>query len=157
MTDSIVVQEEQTVVSVRDSDNVPVTITNQTVGVSGGDDAVVVEQVEGSKVYIQDGDSRLVIEDKQQVIQPKFAEVIKINQIISGSEEEEMYKEEVDFVGEDLIYRGWAQPGSATSSGVWRIRRTRFVGADDDVIHDWADGNTNFDNVWDDRASLTYN
>ena len=68
-----------------------------------------------------------------------------------------MYKEEVDFVGSSLVYRGWAVPGSATSAPSWRIRRTRFIGAEGDVIHDWADGNASFDNIWDDRASLTYN
>jgi hypothetical protein len=61
---------------------------------------------------------------------------------------------EVDFVGTTTIYIGEAQPGTATSAASWRISRTVFTG--DDSTKLFADGNSNFDNIWDNRASLSY-
>jgi hypothetical protein len=76
---------------------------------------------------------------------------------IADELEEEMFAEQVDFVTNDLIYRGEAAPGTATSAALWRIRRLDIDNASKgDVATTWADGNANFDNVWDNRASLTY-
>jgi hypothetical protein len=69
--------------------------------------------------------------------------------------EEEVYASIVDFVDDATAYRGEAAPGSATSAAVWRIRKLTF-GPGDDVTITWADGNSSFDNVWDNRAALTY-
>ena len=52
-------------------------------------------------------------------------------------------------------YLGQAAPGTATSAASWRIQKLVF-GGDGDVTTTWADGNAYFDNVWDDRASLSY-
>jgi hypothetical protein len=54
-----------------------------------------------------------------------------------------------------VAYMGQATPGTATSAASWRIQKLVF-GGDGDVTTTWADGNASFDNVWDDRASLTY-
>lgn len=54
-----------------------------------------------------------------------------------------------------FAYFGKAQVGSATSAAVWQIQYLTF-GADGDVTVTWADGNANFDNIWDNRVSLTY-
>jgi ABC-type taurine transport system substrate-binding protein len=54
-----------------------------------------------------------------------------------------------------LAYLGQANPGSATSASVWRIQKLTF-GSGGDVSTAFADGNANFDNRWDDRASLSY-
>jgi hypothetical protein len=51
-------------------------------------------------------------------------------------------------------YIGEALPGSLFSVAAWRIKKVVEVGAD--VTITWADGNSDFDNVWDDRLSLTY-
>jgi hypothetical protein len=56
--------------------------------------------------------------------------------------------------GGGVSYLGEAPPGTATSAAKWRIRRITTVG--NDVTIEWADGNGNFDNVWDDRVSLSY-
>lgn len=53
-------------------------------------------------------------------------------------------------------YKGEAAVGSATSDAVWRIQRITLSDISDDVIIQWADGDSNFNNVWDNRASLTY-
>lgn len=52
----------------------------------------------------------------------------------------------------NLMYTGTAVTGSATSSAVWRI--SRFNMASNNL--QYADGNQNYDNVWDDRESLSY-
>ena len=52
-------------------------------------------------------------------------------------------------------YLGQAVPGTATSAASWRIQKLTF-GGDGDVTSQWADGDANFNNVWDDRASLSY-
>lgn len=70
------------------------------------------------------------------------------------SEEDTMYAKQIDFVGETVIYKGEAVPGSLTSASVWRVRKLTLTG--DDVAETWADGDSNFDNVWDERVSLSY-
>jgi hypothetical protein len=52
-------------------------------------------------------------------------------------------------------YLGEAVPGVATSAASWRVKKLVF-GVDGDVDVTYADGDANFNNVWDDRASLTY-
>ncbi len=54
-----------------------------------------------------------------------------------------------------FAYLGKAQVASATSAAVWQIQKLVF-GVDGDVTITWADGNAAFDNVWDNRASLSY-
>jgi hypothetical protein len=64
-----------------------------------------------------------------------------------------------DFVGESMMYRGEAAPGSLESAPVWRVKRIEFLtGADgkQDIDEKWAGGNSNFDKTWVDRASLEY-
>ena len=64
-----------------------------------------------------------------------------------------------DFVGENIIYRGEAAPGSSESSPVWRIKRIEFVNGFDgkqDIDEKWAGGNADFVNAWVDRATLGY-
>ena len=54
----------------------------------------------------------------------------------------------------DVIFFGQAEIASATSSAVWQIQKIDTSGGD--VAITWADGNDSFDNVYDDRTSLTY-
>jgi len=52
------------------------------------------------------------------------------------------------------IYRGYAVPGSITSAAVWAVEKiTSNMGV---ISYQWADGNKNFDKVWDNRKALTY-
>lgn len=64
------------------------------------------------------------------------------------------YTKHVDYVSASVTYIGEATPGTADSSALWRIKKITTTGEDIDIM--FADGNANFDNVWDDRASLTY-
>lgn len=62
---------------------------------------------------------------------------------------------ELDFVSELVFYTGKAVPGTVTSAALWRISKST-LGTDDDLTVIWADGDDNYDNVWDDRLSLSY-
>ena len=52
------------------------------------------------------------------------------------------------------VYVGTALAGTATSSAAWKISRVTSIGAT--ATTEWADGNVLYDNVWDDRAALSY-
>ncbi len=54
--------------------------------------------------------------------------------------------------GATYTYIGNAVPGSADAAAVWQIKR--LTNADNTII--WADGNSNFDNIWTNRAGLSY-
>ena len=64
------------------------------------------------------------------------------------------YKLEYDYVDTATSYRGEAAPGSATSAAVWRISLITVAG--DDLTITWAGGTANFNQIWDNRASLSY-
>lgn len=59
----------------------------------------------------------------------------------------------LDQVTSTLFYVGEATFAASTSSPLWRIRK---IDTTTGVDVRWADGNSNYDNVWDNRASLTY-
>ena len=52
-----------------------------------------------------------------------------------------------------ITYIGKASIGSATSATAWQIKKIDEASG---VSITWADGNDNFDNVWDNHSSLTY-
>lgn len=60
----------------------------------------------------------------------------------------------IDEVNTNLTYIGFAKIGSATSAAVWQIFRVQKTGST--TLIQYADGNENYDNVFDDRASLSY-
>ena len=51
-------------------------------------------------------------------------------------------------------YTGYALPGSSSANPVWRIKRTVVAGAITTVTY--PNGSSNFDKVWNDRATYTY-
>lgn len=66
--------------------------------------------------------------------------------------------QEVDDEG-SLIYIGTAQPGSATASAVWRLKRITITidgSGREDLKTEYADGDNAFNNVWDNRAAASY-
>ena len=65
-----------------------------------------------------------------------------------------LYTVLLDEVDSNTCYVGYAEPGSALGSAIWRIKKIVVSGTVLSVK--FADGNTNFDNVWDNRVSLTY-
>jgi len=56
-------------------------------------------------------------------------------------------------VSGSITYVGEASPGSAESGAVWRIKK---IDESSGISVTWADGNTYYDNVWNDRVGLSY-
>lgn len=54
----------------------------------------------------------------------------------------------------DLKYEGFAVPGTATSAASWLIRRYTWTDGFPDV--EYANGESKFDQIWDNRDSLSY-
>lgn len=52
-----------------------------------------------------------------------------------------------------VTYVGYAVVGSLSSDNVWQVKK---INETTGVVITWADGNSEFDNVWDNYASLTY-
>lgn len=60
-----------------------------------------------------------------------------------------------DKVDATTAYLGKASVGSSESSNVWRIQKILFA-SDGDITILFADGDSSFDNIWANRASLFY-
>jgi hypothetical protein len=60
---------------------------------------------------------------------------------------------QIDTAPNPIIYIGEAPAGVPTSAALWRIQRLDVTAG---IIILWADGNPNYDNIWDNRAALTY-
>ena len=60
----------------------------------------------------------------------------------------------VDDVSSTITYVGEAPIRSPNTAPVWRIKKLETLGSVFSIT--WADGNMSFDNVWNDRASLSY-
>ena len=56
-------------------------------------------------------------------------------------------------VSGSITYVGEASPGSLESASVWRIKK---IDESSGISVTWADGNTYYDNVWNDRSGLSY-
>lgn len=64
------------------------------------------------------------------------------------------YAMRTDAASATVTYQGWAAPGTATSAASWRIKRiTESTG---DFALEFAAGSNAFNQVWDNRASLSY-
>lgn len=59
-------------------------------------------------------------------------------------------------VNNNPIYVGEATPGTAKTTGHWRIRFLTFDVNNNPTDIQWAESNTDFDKVWDDRAAYAY-
>jgi hypothetical protein len=153
--DTITVNESGDSVQVIDNeDGLPVQITEEKISVSEFADALMVD-TQDDHVVLRDSTETIEISDGVENVPVQFSEVFIQNKEVVA-EIEVPYNTQVDFVGETVIYKGWANPGTATSTGFWRIQRLTFVGTDEDLTVEWANGNGNFTNVWDDRAGLSY-
>lgn len=91
------------------------------------------------------GDTELATEAKQDAI-------ISAIQGISGSAQYYAVIADNKTTG-GVVYVGYADPGTSTSAASWRIKK---VDISNYPIITWADGDSDFDNVFDDRESLIY-
>lgn len=60
----------------------------------------------------------------------------------------------IDEASSTITYYGLASPGTATSSAKWRILRKQVVG--NITKYRYANASAEFDQIWDNRASLDY-
>ncbi len=64
---------------------------------------------------------------------------------------------EVDYAaGSNKIYEGYAAPGTATSAAAWQIVKYTYDGSDNRLTTKFAGGTNDYNQVWDNRASLSY-
>jgi hypothetical protein len=66
-----------------------------------------------------------------------------------------------DYTGTDLIYKGIARPGTLTSLSAWQIALLTYDGSHNLLSITWpqdpnGNASSNFEFIWDDRASYTY-
>jgi len=74
------------------------------------------------------------------------------NQIISESSDN--FKILIDEVDADTIYIGKAVVDTVTSESKWQIKKISTSGTVKTIS--WADGDDRFNQIWDNRTSLTY-
>lgn len=60
---------------------------------------------------------------------------------------------QIDDTNDPVIYIGKAPIGSATSSAVWQVVKLDTTSG---LVKKWADGDASYNNIWDNRASLSY-
>jgi hypothetical protein len=53
----------------------------------------------------------------------------------------------------NVTYVGYAVIGSLSSASVWKIKK---IDTTSGVVITWADGDSSYNNIWDNRASLSY-
>lgn len=58
--------------------------------------------------------------------------------------------------GSNPIYIAIAKPGTATSTAKWQIKKLTFDGNNNITKIEYANGSPNFDQIYDNRASLSY-
>lgn len=71
------------------------------------------------------------------------------------SEVAQTIRTDTDGASPETIYRGKALPGTLTNASAWRCEEIT-IATDGDVSILFADGNDSYDNIWDNRASLSY-
>lgn len=59
-----------------------------------------------------------------------------------------------DAAGGGVTYYGYAPVGTNPAAAAWKIKRTTVAGGL--TTNEYADGDREFDNVWNDRAALSY-
>lgn len=79
--------------------------------------------------------------------------------VIPGSFDDQSFRG--DYTGTNLIYKGFARPGSAEGSTVWQIAKMAYDGSNNLTSIKWPqDANAHPSNdyqfSWTDRATYTY-
>lgn len=119
----------------------------------------VVTQTSDDTVIVEGDDTQIVVqEDTTTVIEAEDGSVTISDVGVQGpaAEEDVPFASRVDFIGDDRIIKGQAQPGTLDADNAWRIQEITFVGTDEDVEIRWASANSNFDKIWNDRLTYTY-
>jgi hypothetical protein len=103
------------------------------------------------------GDTYLTVADFEIIMGASVTALVGGEAVITT---EQKYTKRIDFTypttASDVIYKGEAMVNSATSAAVWQISKTTINNVDGDVVEIWADGDALYDNIWDNRLSITY-
>lgn len=59
----------------------------------------------------------------------------------------------IDDSADPIIYIGKAPIGTTNSDATWQVSK---LDTSSGLVKTWADGDADFNNVWDDRTSITY-
>ncbi len=62
----------------------------------------------------------------------------------------------LDYASSTVQYQGSASPGTSTASSSWQIKRLTLDSSGRITTVEFADGDANFNNSWDSRATLSY-
>lgn len=79
---------------------------------------------------------------------------VSVAAILDVEQQPPLVVEKIDQASATVTYIGQAAPGTATSAASWRIQRMSVSGTVTTLAY--ADGDLNFNNIWDNRSSLTY-
>lgn len=80
---------------------------------------------------------------------------INMGTIIIGRKENYTQRLDYDSNG-DVLYMGQGETGMLESEPYWQIKKFSYDSSGNLLKIIYADGNENKDNVWNDRASLSY-
>mgnify|MGYP003595485351 CR=1 FL=1 len=127
-------------------------------------EVVDVSQVVTSTVLIEETHPAVIEVDTTQTVivadvQTQFIEVeVGIpgppGPIGPAAGESMPYTKRTDFVGNNIVYKGEAAPGTVENASGWRISRITFVGEDIEEL--WAEGTADFNKIWSSRMSYIY-
>jgi hypothetical protein len=79
---------------------------------------------------------------------------LDVSIISGGSGSVSDYSTLIDEPTAGIMYIGKATSGSSTSSAVWQIKKLTESGVVTSIL--FANGSNEFNNIWSNRASLTY-
>ncbi len=102
----------------------------------------------GEKITTKPAPAEQVTVNRTVVVQPQTEPAV--------TTEEELYAKRIDFINDNLFYKGEAQPGSSENNMVWRISLVT-ISLDGDVSETWANGSASFNKSWTDRLTYVYN
>lgn len=79
--------------------------------------------------------------------------------VIPGSFDDMSFRGQ--YTGTNLVYKGFARPGSATSSPVWQIAFLTYDGSGNILSITWPENpegkaSNDYQFIWDNRAGYTY-
>ena len=120
-------------------------------------------QVVSPETAVVEGDSTAYV--SQEKVETVVVQVNTATTVVAGfqgppgpagiAEEDVVYSKRIDFISDDLLYKGEAPVGSSESSPVWRVRKIT-VSPDGDVTELWAGGSAEFVNTWTGRLGFVY-
>ena len=135
------------ILTLQDPDKIRITLVSPTVlitTISATDSTLVLPISDNLHSEIETSQIKSVLANAQGPAGPPGA----------NTEEEMKTEKRIDFVGDSVIYKGEAIPGTSNNTPSWQISKITVL--DEDVTVSWANGNSKFDKVWDDRLSYNY-